>query len=957
MKLEQFTRTTKPVTLLAFGDTVVGWKLVDILLREESKVILADELTRSNQKLIRHYSKNENFMFIDYRTVLAKRDSFKRIDYSYILMHHQIQRPIAFTNKELVTTTHLFDELMRLAVEFESKVVVTTSATHQQLLHPLPENQLQLQLHCEHSALDFCHRTDLNVRVLRMAELIGDQLDELQSTQLQAILKEVKARHDIHIFGDGLAGNYVVDYRDAVLGILRALFNKATKGQILTLGPAHPISTLNITYQILELIPQEYNVVFSEETSTAQLHQHVLDPAPSLTKFGWKPRIKIEKSLLETLQAIDKTIFKFNKLQAPPPVSDVPNNLELGSKTPVVEADVKWSLIDTIFRILIKNPFDALFGWMSGWRKRPLQVSVQSSVNWGVRLLVLGILLFGIYYVVSPYLIIANQLTRVAALAKTTKDDLQSMELRNVSRDVKELQERLTIVKSKYQQLQWQTRFWPKQWQTYYSEGQQLIRGEEQFVDSLVELHYGLEPTLEYFRDVQITAKINNPVNNSNQSYATYIQKMQERQASVFNAASKASVAKQELNKVNRTNLPQFVRRYFDTQQQYMPYYYDGVDVAKTLIPHADYLLGLNQRTNYFIMLQNPTEIRSTGGWLSTYAVVGIENGDIKEFSINDVYDTDGKIKGIIAPLEMRTALRVNTMKTSLSNWQPLLSDAHKDINLIYQQVEPGKEMNVVVAANLYLLQDLLKSFGPLTSSQGAVTSDTIMSQITQLHSSFTPGSQNKATFVKEVTEQLLPTAFNKSNLVTTLPVLYDSLRTQDLLLSSSDRQVEHDLGQFGFTGNFAAQTNPLYAVDWNWGGNKADAFITRKYSVSRVVTGTQQTVEWSLTYTNTASQNAYPQGPYMNYLRLYLPANAQVVGVTGLPATTSTEYGLKKLQGFINVPLLGTTTVTVRFTAPVEPVITLIKQPGVRGTLVTYTVNNQLRDSFVLEGKKQLSL
>jgi hypothetical protein len=66
--------------------------------------------------------------------------------------------------------------------------------------------------------------------------------------------------------------------------------------------------------------------------------------------------------------------------------------------------------------------------------------------------------------------------------------------------------------------------------------------------------------------------------------------------------------------------------------------------LKKYLSFYQNYLV-LNQRRRYLILFQDNGEIRSTGGWISDYAIVAIENGQIRELFVDDVYNAQALLK------------------------------------------------------------------------------------------------------------------------------------------------------------------------------------------------------------------------------------------------------------------------------------------------------------------------
>ena len=60
--------------------------------------------------------------------------------------------------------------------------------------------------------------------------------------------------------------------------------------------------------------------------------------------------------------------------------------------------------------------------------------------------------------------------------------------------------------------------------------------------------------------------------------------------------------------------------------------------------------MGQNGSMRYLVLLQNTSELRPTGGFPGTYAVVEFDQGIMKSFFVDDIYNPDGQLKELIIP-------------------------------------------------------------------------------------------------------------------------------------------------------------------------------------------------------------------------------------------------------------------------------------------------------------------
>ena len=143
--------------------------------------------------------------------------------------------------------------------------------------------------------------------------------------------------------------------------------------------------------------------------------------------------------------------------------------------------------------------------------------------------------------------------------------------------------------------------------------------------------------------------------------------------------------------------------------------------------------------------------------------------------------------------------------------------------------------------------------------------------------------------------------------------------------------------------------------VDSNLGVNKANYFINRQLGLD--ITFTKEYLvshHLDVTYTNTASSDAWPAGNYKNYSRLYLPSGTTIdrVQVGGITLAKDDyelgiEHGKTVLAVYIEVPISSTIHLEVDYTLALplpasSPLYSFYwqKQPGTDPDPLSVTLN-----------------
>lgn len=398
-------------------------------------------------------------------------------------------------------------------------------------------------------------------------------------------------------------------------------------------------------------------------------------------------------------------------------------------------------------------------------------------------------------------------------------------------------------------------------------------------------------------------------------------------------------------------------------------------------------LLGQDGKRQYLVLLQNNAELRPTGGFIGSFALITVENGKFVDLRVQDVYEADGQLNGFVTPpSEIVEYLGEEQWFMRDVNWSP-------DFPTVATQAEwfLDKSMNInpdgVIAINLHVAQKLLEATGPVKLiDYDEVVTATNLYERAEMYSeiNFFPGSSQKRDFLSGVINQVMNQMMDgKVDTLKALQALYSSAQESQLLVALDDPTAQQAFDNLGWSGSVLTPDCPapfhagrcyvdtVIQVEANVGVNKANQHVERSIEHGVEILDQQAVHTRTTTLVNTATSNAWPSGPYKAYFRLYMPANAQVesVAVNGTEIDASLrregEELSKHMIGFlVNVPVRESAEVTVRYTVPLPEDITAYalfeqKQSGTAGDPVRHrvTVNNRgvktvAPEPFAIEGR-----
>lgn len=421
------------------------------------------------------------------------------------------------------------------------------------------------------------------------------------------------------------------------------------------------------------------------------------------------------------------------------------------------------------------------------------------------------------------------------------------------------------------------------------------------------------------------------------------------------------------------------VRRWHDALLSRAERFDAGVRQGLNFLALGLPLSGYPAPHRFLILLQNNAELRPTGGFIGTYALVTLDAGAATEFTVDDVYRLDGAARGklsVAPPKPLRDFNQTREWFLRDSNWSPHFPDAARQAIWFFHREGGRGDIDSVVALTPEVIRDLLAAVGPLTVDGQIITAETLTDILeAQVGREFAVQGRSVAerkAFVGKVASALaaaLERAPDRFRLAAALArALQENLAERQLLLFSNFPDVQRGLSLRGWAGELQPTDGDyLMLVDANLGSLKTDPWVNRTldYRLQSLdgaglpcrlaAPGCRVVAETKITYRNEATLN-WKTTRYRTYQRLYVPAGATLLEVSGNPynVTTGEELGKTVFATFLVVEPGSTVTVTYTYQLPlpvseylqrVRYELLVQKQPG--------TMAPAFHGDFTLNGKR----
>ncbi len=915
-KLDKIKAQT-PVSILIHGGNRSGYLISKTLIEQGCHVLVVDNYNSQTSKYISELKNSPLFDFFEFKGLDGIYKNIKRFDYLFYFLNSTLDQK-EFDSKEFLRESGYLEESLKSAKKNNAKFALITSLSlnrelanrvnNSKLASPSPYSNLELQKYCETLAAEFRDKTNLNIRILRLGTLIGKGILKIENEIIHNLVKDATQKPQITIKGEGLDIHNLIDERDAVYGVLKLTFSDKTKGEVITLSNKNNYTTLSIAYKLLELNTEAQSIKFVENPEEKFIIQDLYVPAPHASKYGWTQQVTLEESLVDQIQTYYDDINKSWNYAEKPEKKIVEN-----VKTSKTNLGLFFEKLLLPFTKLTHKPSE---------KKDRKPADLKHVIKVSILTLVIGLVT---YFLIYPLIGTGIGLVLINKETQDLKTSIFSTDEASTKSKITSLQNNIDRVSASTENLRWLFKLVGQN--NLYNDISQLLLGANYAVDGSSYMLDAITPLEEYIKTFEPAVDFESSTPKTTREYTEYLKEIEANSYKVDEAAYKVSLANEVMAQVNLNDFPAFTRDKISSIRDMVVQLNDATGIFKNIVVFLPDLLGVNGRQRYLILLQNESELRSTGGWLTSYGVVGIEGGQIRELFVDDIYNADGtlKVQGktFTAPKSMQQALGITTQPFSLINWNPDLSETESAAQAYIQALGKGDDLDGVITIDISFIQKLLDKWGGIEvpGETEIITSSNLYSKIFQMHEDFTPGSTQKTTFLADLANQIITKllSMNISDLMSMGSVFESALDEKHLQATFKNTDAYNFFNDKSWADSLDSRYNDApISIDWNWGGNKANLYLNKNYNLSVNVVD-EKTIDFTYTISveNTSTSTTYPQGNYVNYQRIYMPSNATVLSVSGMENNTFDTYkesGFKIIGGWFNTPIQAVKTLEVSY-------------------------------------------
>ncbi len=295
----------------------------------------------------------------------------------------------------------------------------------------------------------------------------------------------------------------------------------------------------------------------------------------------------------------------------------------------------------------------------------------------------------------------------------------------------------------------------------------------------------------------------------------------------------------------------------------------------------------------YLLVFQNTHEIRPTGGFMGSFAILTVKDGEIVNLEVppNGTYDLEKKLDTYLEP-PRPMLLANNRWEFQDANWFPDFP-ASAEKALWFYQHSRNETADGVIAINSTVLERILGIIGPVKDEKRGLvlTQENALGTIQQKVETW--DEEKKDYRPKQIITDLSQTFLEyfkniePANLLPLLVNLEESLQQKEIQAYFTDYKTEAAAKEFGWAGqilNTNSDQDYLLVVNTNIRSQKSDANIKQTVSHQAVINSDGSITDTAtITRTHTGTNDGSLYGAInIDYIRLYVPEGSELISANG---------------------------------------------------------------------------
>jgi hypothetical protein len=325
-------------------------------------------------------------------------------------------------------------------------------------------------------------------------------------------------------------------------------------------------------------------------------------------------------------------------------------------------------------------------------------------------------------------------------------------------------------------------------------------------------------------------------------------------------------------------------------------------------------------KSTFLILFQNNNELRPGGGYIGSFGIMKIADGQIVFIDTHDtnVFDSGFSTK-IKPPKPMQDMLNIKNWELRDSNWSPDFRINAQRAKHFYH-LEGGQEkIDGVIAISTRLLPSFLEVVGPvqIDGYPGIYDSQNVIEQLEyQVEKGYYDQGIEKGKrkyIMKKMAKAIIKKAqgLDWSQRKILINKVEQHLNQKDVMLYFEDKDLQKTVERLGWSGAIREKDSEDYLmiVDANLGSRKSDAVVDRSFNYTVDFRRKKPVAKLEINYLHKGRVRDLLTDDYRTYLRVLIPEQSWLYDTEGLEGLEFIDFDKildKKSFGVLHKVNLG---------------------------------------------------
>jgi hypothetical protein len=360
-------------------------------------------------------------------------------------------------------------------------------------------------------------------------------------------------------------------------------------------------------------------------------------------------------------------------------------------------------------------------------------------------------------------------------------------------------------------------------------------------------------------------------------------------EANLSAAESELLSAKENMGNVDASDFPQDLQGSISELGEKIPILLSIVSSARDYSKISAFLFGTDAPKRYLVIFQNSSELRPTGGFIGSYAIIEMHEGKLKNMFVDGIYNADGQLAvNIIPPGPFQHI--ATAWSTHDANWFLDFPTSAEKISWFYERTGGGK-VDGILTLNVEVIEQMLALTGPIHLAEYDIVLDAqnfrdeIQYEVEVAYDKeLNRPKKVLSDFSPIFLERLFDVSKNSGKDV--LSILIKALEQKYIMLYSENDKVQEFFEKQGWAGEiYETQNDYLAVVHSNIGGHKTDKYMQDSVNYNANIQDDGSiTGRLVLRRTHNGGNTKYwwYNRANIDYVKIYVPEGSEIISYSG---------------------------------------------------------------------------